>query len=385
VANRPEQSSINCSFIHLKFFVCLPFITKVYSVVRYTINMKFKFIAVPLALAILANAFFITNSYAYNLQGAGSTFAATFIDRCRVDFAKTTGDSVVYTASGSGAGKNMFANGITDFAMSDVPYSATEGKPSKEFVYIPLVAGPVGIIYRLDKYSSTIKMSTDTLAKIFSGQITMWNDPQIVSENIHNGRTPKIPATKIKVVYRIDGSGTSEVFTSYLNAVEPKIWTKPGNKNFNAAFPGDINKSFMSSASGSQGVAMVQTTTNGSIGYNEISYARGLKTASIQNKAGSFMQPTVSAASVFLKDFAPEPNGVVKVNYNNPNRFAYNISTFTYGIASKQKSESNESVKKFFNYMIDVCGKKAKDLGYSPISGSMLKFSKARISEVGSK
>jgi phosphate transport system substrate-binding protein len=364
----------------------LPIITKIYNHVIYTVSMKFKFIALPVALAIIANAFFITNSYAYNLQGAGSTFAATFIDRCRVDFAKTTGDSVVYTASGSGAGKNMFTNGITDFAMSDVPYSGSEGKPSKEFVYVPLVAGPVGIVYRLDKYSTTIKMSTDTLAKIFAGQITMWNDPKILSENLSAGKTPKIPATRIRVVYRIDGSGTSEVFTSYLNAVEPKIWTKTGNKNFATAFPGDINKSvYMNSASGSQGIAMFQTTTNGSIGYNEISYARGLKTASIQNKAGYFMKPTVSAASVFLKDFAPEPNGVVKVNYNNPNRFAYNISTFTYGIASKQKSEANDSVKKFFNYMIDVCGKKAKDLGYSPISGSMLKFSKARIAEIGSK
>jgi phosphate transport system substrate-binding protein len=348
--------------------------------------MKFKFIALPIALAIIANAFFITTSHANNLTGAGSTFAANFIDRCRVDFAKTTGDSVVYTASGSGAGKNMFTNGITDFAMSDVPYSGSERKPSKEFVYVPLVAGPVGIVYRLDKYNTTIRMSTDTLAKIFAGQITMWNDPQILSENLSSGKTPKIPAIKIRVVYRIDGSGTSEVFTSYLNSVEPNIWTKPGNKNFPAAFPGDINKSvYMNSASGSQGVAMFQTTTNGSIGYNEISYARGLKTASIQNKAGYFMQPTVSAASVFLKDFTSETSGVVKVNYNNPNRFAYNISTFTYGIASKQRTEANDSVKKFFNYMIDVCGKKAKDLGYSPISGSMLKFSKARISEVGSK
>lgn len=348
--------------------------------------MRNKYIALPIALAIAANAFFATNSYAYNLQGSGSSFAATFIDRCRVDFAKSTGDFVSYTASGSGAGKNMFTNGITDFAMSDVPYSGSEVKPSKEFVYVPLVAGPVGIIYRLDKYRKTIKMSTSTLAKIFSGQITMWNDPQILSENLSGGKAPKIPATKIRVVYRIDGSGTSEVFTSYLNAVEPKIWIKPGNKNFASAFPGDISKSlYMNSASGSQGIAMFQTTTNGSIGYNEISYARGLKTVSVQNKAGYFMQPTVSAASVFLKDFTSESNGVVKVNYNNPNRLAYNISTFTYGIASKQKNEANVSVKKFFNYMIHVCGKKAKDIGYSPISGSMLKFSKARISEIGSK
>jgi ABC-type phosphate transport system substrate-binding protein len=219
-----------------------------------------------------------------------------------------------------------------------------------------------------------------------TGQITMWNDPQILKENLIGTRTPKIPATKIRVVYRIDGSGTSEVFTSYLNAVAPTIWTKPGNKNFANAFPGDISKGvYMNSASGSQGVAMIQGSTNGSIGYNEISYARGLKTISVENEAGRFMQPTISAASVFLGDFVPDKSGAVKINYKNPNKLSYNISTFTYGIAYKEKNSKNDSVKKFFNFMLDTCGKKAEDLGYSPIRGAMLKFSKARVLEISSK
>jgi phosphate transport system substrate-binding protein len=348
--------------------------------------MKSKFIVLPIALAIISNAFFITYSHADNLQGAGSSFAANFIDRCRIEFTKSGADSVGYNAIGSGAGKNMLTNGVMDFAMSDVPYSASEIKPTKEYVYVPLVAGPVGIIYKLDGYKITIKMSKDTLAKVFAGQITMWNDPQILKENLIGTRTPKIPATKIRVVYRIDGSGTSEVFTSYLNAVAPTIWTKPGNKNFANAFPGDISKGvYMNSASGSQGVAMIQGSTNGSIGYNEISYARGLKTISVENEAGRFMQPTISAASVFLGDFVPDKSGAVKINYKNPNKLSYNISTFTYGIAYKEKNSKNDSVKKFFNFMLDTCGKKAEDLGYSSIRGAMLKFSKARVLEISSK
>ncbi len=348
--------------------------------------MRNKFIILPISLAIIANAFFITNSYADDIQGSGSTFAANFIDRCRVEFVKSTGNSVSYGANGSGAGKNMFTNGITDFAMSDVPYSGSEGKPSKEFTYVPLVAGPIGIIYKLDGYRVTIKMSRQTLAKVFAGQITMWNDPQILKENLIGTSVPKIPATKIRVVYRIDGSGTSEVFTSYLNAVAPSIWTKPGNKNFVTAFPGDINKSvYMNSASGSHGVAMVQGSNNGSIGYNEISYARGLKTISVENESGRFMQPTVSAASVFLGDFVPDKSGSVKINYKNPNKLSYNISTFTYGIAYKEKSSKNDTVKKFFNFMLDSCGKKAEDLGYAPIRSSMLKFSKSKVNEISSK
>lgn len=347
--------------------------------------MRRKYITISFTLALIASFFYSAPANATDIIGSGSSFAANFIDRCRVDFVKSTGDSVVYSASGSGAGKNMFANGITDFAMSDVPYSVSEQKPSKEFAYVPLVAGPIGIIYKLDGYKITIKMSKDTLSKVFAGQITMWNDPQILKENLISGKMPRIPATKIRVVYRIDGSGTSEVFTSYLNAIAPAIWNKIGNKNFATAFPGDINKFYMNSASGSHGIAMVQGNTNGSIGYNEISYARGLKTISVENEAGKFMQPTVSAASVFLGDFVPDKNGVVKINYKNPNKLSYNISTFTYGIAYKEKNSKNDTVNKFFNFMLDTCGKKAEDIGYSPIRGSMLKFAKDRVKEISSK
>jgi phosphate transport system substrate-binding protein len=348
--------------------------------------MKLKLIVVTATLVLLSNVFLINTSNAEPITGSGSTFAANFIDRCRVEFVKSGGDSVTYSPNGSGAGKNMFSNGIANFAMSDVPYSGSEVKPTKEFVYVPLVAGPIGIIYRLDGYKVTIKMSTDTLAKIFSGKITKWNDPQILKENLIGGKEPKIPSTPIRVAYRVDGSGTSEVFTSYLNVVAPSIWAKAGNKNFSSSFPGSISSNpFMMSASGSYGVAMVLTQTNGSIGYNEISYARGLKMASIQNESGRYMQPTVSAASVFLSDFSMDEKGIVKVNYKTVNKLAYPISTFTYGIASKEKSLHNESVKKFFEYMANTCGKKAADLGYSPLGAKMLKFSKAKISEIGSK
>lgn len=335
-------------------------------------------------LALTASLFYATPSNASeNLQGAGSTFAANFIDRCRVEYAKSEGGSIVYNPVGSGSGKNMFTNNIVDFAMSDVPYSGSEIVPSKPFMYVPLVAGPVGIIYKLDGYKITLKMTKETLAKVFAGQITMWNDPQILKENIVGGKPPKIPATKIRVVYRIDGSGTSEVFTSYLNAVAPTIWTKPGNKNFASAFPGDINKGvYMNSAAGSNGVAMFQNTTNGSIAYNEISYARGLKTISVENGAGRFVQPTVNAAASFLSDFVASPNGTIKPNYNNKNLLAYNISTFTYGISYTEASPKTAEIKKFFTFMINVCGKKANDLGYSPIKGNALKLAKTQIAKI---
>jgi phosphate transport system substrate-binding protein len=348
--------------------------------------MKRKSITISFTLALVASFFYSAPANATDIIGSGSSFAANFIDRCRVEYANASLGSVSYSPTGSGAGKTMFTKGLSNFAMSDVPYSSSEQKPEGEFIYVPLVSGPIAIVYKLDKYPITIKMSTDTLSKVFAGQITKWNDPQILKENFVGGKSPKIPSKLIKVIYRADGSGTSEVFTSYLNAVSPKIWSKAGNKAFSASFPGDISKNIMlQSANGSQGVAMLQGITDGSIGYNEVSYARGLKTVSVQNAAGVYKQPTVSAAAAFLGDFVSSTDGTVKVNYNNPNKLAYNISTFTYGIAFKQKNENNDSVKKFFTFMADKCGKKAEDLGYAPLRGNMLKFAKARIAEVSSK
>jgi phosphate transport system substrate-binding protein len=118
-----------------------------------------------------------------------------------------TGNSITYSPIGSGSGKNQFASGIADFTISDVAYGSGERKPAKDIVYVPIVAGPIAITYNLQGCIGTIKLTKYNLSKIFAGQIT-------------NGMThyfkdnpSKLPNKPIKVIYRIDGSGTSEVFT----------------------------------------------------------------------------------------------------------------------------------------------------------------------------
>lgn len=331
--------------------------------------MKTKFIT----LALVASVIFIPTAEAANLQGSGSSFAANFIDKCRVAYANT-GNSINYTPNGSSSGKSQFALGLTDFAISDVPYGSSEAKPKKDFVYVPIVAGPIAISYKIDGYNGTLKLTKDNLAKIFAGKITMWNDPLVKKDN-----PSKLPAKKIVVIYRADGSGTSEVFTSYLNAVAKDVWTKPGNKAFSAVYPGNINERLGSfvSASGSQGVSMLQSKTDGSITYNEVSYTTAFKVASVQNGAGNFVKPTLNAASHFLSEFVINPNGTITPNYNNPSKMAYNISTFSYGIAPV----GSKDVAKFFTFALTKC--KATQSGYSPISGNALKLAKSQIAKIG--
>lgn len=333
--------------------------------------MKTKlFIAV---LAISASTFITPIAQAADIQGAGSSFAANFIEKCRVAYT-STGNSVSYVPNGSSSGRNQLTLGLTDFAISDTPYGSAETLPKQDFVYVPLIAGPIAISYKIDGYKGTLRLTKINLTKIFSGKITKWNDPLLQKDN-----PSKLPAKPIRVIYRADGSGTSEIFTTYLNTVAKDIWTKTGNKSFASGFPGDINKNIggFVSASGSQGVKFLQSTTDGSIAYNEVSYTTGFGVAYVENGAGNFVKPTVNAASKFLSDFTVKANGVIVPNYNNTNKMSYNISTFSYGLAPL----GNKDVAKFFTFALTKC--KATEFGYSPITGNALKLAKSQIAKIG--
>jgi ABC-type phosphate transport system substrate-binding protein len=120
----------------------------------------------------------------------------------------------------------------------------------------------------------------------------------------------------------------------------------------------------------------------------ESSYAtnQNLNKASIENGAGVFMQPTSEAASAFLSDFEPEGNGIIVPNYNNKDKKAYNISSFSYGLAPTQASDKANIIKGFFKYAATSCASlSAKKLEYSPLTGSALTIAKAQIALIGSK
>lgn len=308
-----------------------------------------------------------------SLNGAGSTFALNFVDKCRVLYVQQTGNLINYSANGSGAGRNFLTNNLVDFAVSDAPYSKSDNQPSKEILYVPLVAGPIAIVYNLPDYKTRLKLNKQTLAKIFAGQITMWNDPEIQKINVG-----KLPNLKITVVYRQDGSGTSEVFTSYLNSVAPSIWTKKGNKDFRSAFPGTMNPYFQA-VSGSTQIAATQKMFKGSIGYNEVSYARDLKTAGIENEAGKFTYPTPSAAANFLSQISFNENGSGVINYKNKSPYSYNISTFAYAIAYKESGDKAKDIRDFLTFALAKCNNVD---GYAPITANALKVAKLQIAKI---
>jgi phosphate transport system substrate-binding protein len=281
----------------------------------------------------------------------------------------------------------MFMQGTVDFAASDV--AASQVNKAKDFVYVPLVAGPIAIAYRIDGYKGKIQLKKETLAKIFAGDITKWNDPQIVKDNTIKKVKPKLPNLQIMVFYRVDSSGTTQIVTEYFSAIAPLIWTKTPNKAFTQAFPkSQLPLGTFSSVAGTNLMALSVAKTNGAVGYMESSYAtnQNLNKASIENGAGVFMQPTSEAASAFLSDFEPEGNGIIVPNYNNKDKKAYNISSFSYGLAPTQASDKANIIKGFFKYTATSCASlSAKKLEYSPLTGSALAIAKAQIALIGSK
>lgn len=323
---------------------------------------------------------------AVDLSGAGSTFISNFLNACKVDYVKQTGNNVNYNPLGSGSGISMFVKKTVDFAATDVAMPSTM-KPTDKFVYVPLIAGPIAIAYNIKGYNKPIRLKKITLAKIFAGDITRWNDPAIVSDNTINNIRPTLPNKPILVVYRLDSSGTTQIFTEYLWTTNAKIWNKLPNKSFAQAFPkSKIPMGSFLSAPGSHIVATIVAKTDGAIGYMESSFATNqkLRKASIENNAGKFLQPTSTGASEFLSKFTLLDDGSILPNYNNPNPKAYNISAFSYGMAWTENNEKNIETKNFFKYVVETCSKNnAIKLEYSPLTGEVLKFANNQISKIG--
>jgi len=253
------------------------------------------------------------------------------IDKCKADYQSATGHSFSYQSVGSGTGKSNFAAGTVDFAFSDSAHSPMIANE----IHIPTVLWPVAILTNLPGSNKPVTLSTDTLAGIFAGKITNWNDPAIVADNNRtintviyrkdaSGKIAKdkngapivlrtqavtqhrtMPNLPITVWYRSDGSGTSNNLTRALAALAPTVWNKPANDSFATAFPGTItsNPVMFRSASGSSQVSLNASKTKGSITYAEKSYADTYKLglASIINKAGNAITPDSDAAGLVVK------------------------------------------------------------------------------------
>ena len=344
-----------------------------------------------------------------NLQGSGASFVGNVVDACKTGYNKKTGNSIAYNPAGSSTGVRNADGNIGDFWFSDAAHLASTRRSS--VINVPLVAAPIGVLHNLPARTQ-LYLSPETLAGIFAGQITKWNDPKIVADNNRevsevlyrkdkNGnvlkdkdgknvilRTVKknirytLPNKDIKVFYRSDGSGTTNNFTRYLNAVAPSIFTKPANNAFTTAFPGDLNaagnRGRIVGASQSQGVSLNAGQTKYSITYAEVSFAapNGLKVAAIGNASGNFVLPTSTSTSAFVGGGKiDDATGAVTFDYQTKEPGAYTLSIVSYMLYDTAPSNkaNGKAVKEWAEYLLteDCINGDAKATGFIVLTGKV--------------
>jgi len=360
------------------------------------------------------------------ISGTGASFAGPLIDACKGDFTSASGGVIVnYTQTGSSTGRSNFSAGnLVDFAGSDAPYSS--GEPAN-IIYAPIYAAPIAVMYNLKGLKQPLYLSPATIAKIFSGEVTVWNDPDIEKDNKRTVKTPvfqtkkvtttvkgkkvtktvpvldakgnpkilrtitkvidnDLPQTPITVWYRTDGSGTTENFGKFLYGTVPTIWTKPGASTFTSITPRSIAGQFnFQGGAQSSGVAQGVASRDGSIGYGELSFATDnkLATALVQNANGEFVSPSSAGTSAFLGGGTINANGTLSADYVKKIPGAYPLGTASYGLAypaaSNKDATKQSNVAKWFTYVLDQCPTKYPEKGFSKITGALYDKAKAQI------
>jgi len=225
------------------------------------------------------------------INGSGATFPKLFYEEAIAELEAIDQDLVVnYNAVGSGQGKKDLAAGTSDWAGSDSTVKQDElGQFDRPFLYVPTVAAPITISYHLSGVDD-LRLAPATLASIFMGQVTRWDDPAVVADN----PGVALPSRSITVVVRSDGSGTTSNFSKYLAKAAPETFTVTAGDT--------VEWPSAQAARGNAGVAQLIEATDGAIGYVDYSDAvpSGLTMAAIRNRAGNFVAPTLEGASAAL-------------------------------------------------------------------------------------
>ncbi|POX52755.1 phosphate ABC transporter substrate-binding protein PstS [Streptomyces sp. Ru71] len=307
------------------------------------------------------------------LQASGSTAQKNAIDAWVKQFTQAcSGVQVNYNPTGSGAGITAFLQGQTAFAGSDSalkPEQVTESKKvcsGGQAIDLPMVGGPIALGYNVPGVDNLVLDAT-TIAKIFDGKITNWNDKAIAALNPN----AKLPDLKIQAFHRSDESGTTDNFTKYLISQAKADWPYSGGKAWQAKGG--------QAAQGSSGLAAQVKQTSGAISYFELSYAAdGIKTVDLKTAAPEPAKATAENASKAIASAKVVGTGqdlALKLNYNPTEAGAYPLTLVTYEIVCDKgnKSDTLAGTKAFLRYTASEDGQKVlSDNSYAPIPAEII-------------
>jgi len=313
------------------------------------------------------------------ITGAGSTFVYPIMTQWIQQFTQNKkGVQINYQSIGSGGGIQQLKQGLVDFGASDMALDDQKLQEMPPLVQVPESAGPVAITYNLPDLKQPLKLSGETLSEIYMGKIKSWQDPHVRKEN----PGVNLPKSDIVVVHRSDGSGTTNIFTTYLAAVSPE-WQKKVGKGLSVPWPLGLG------GKGSEGVTGMVKQSPGSIGYVELSYAmeNKLPMAQIRNEAGQYVTPSAETTSAAIDAFASELQKDVRNPIVNPPasvKDAYPISGLTFLLVPKTPKSGTKGtdVKDFVEYIITGGQSMADQLHYAKLPDSLQQIDKSLLQQV---
>jgi phosphate transport system substrate-binding protein len=313
------------------------------------------------------------------LNAAGSTFQTNFQQAAITAFKQVQpGVTVNYGGGGSGAGRTALYAGTVQFAGSDSPIPAADKSKvpaGKTVLYFPVQIGPIAIAYNLSGVTG-LKLDAPTLAKIFTGKITTWNDPAIKALN----SGANLPSTPITLAVRSDSSGTTQNFSLYLKTAAGSAWT------LGSASTIDWPKT-AHAANGGSGLAQAVKSTPGSIGYVDFSTATasGLTAASIKNSAGDFVAPSPAGATAAASHVKPAAD-LTFTTVDEPGADSYPITYQSWDLVYAQQPSANTAalLKAYIGYLLGDGQKLLTGLYLAPLPSSIDSAAVAQLSQITS-
>ncbi len=328
------------------------------------------------ACAVLAAATLAGPASAQSLTGAGATFPNPIYQKWFDAYNKKTGVQVNYQSIGSGGGIKQYTENTVDFGASDGPMTQDQMTAVQgDVLHLPTVMGAVVLTYNLAAVGTTqLKFDGPTIANIFLGKITKWNDRAIAATN----PGVKLPAQDIIVVHRSDGSGTTYIFTDYLSKVSPEWKEKVG-------FATAVNWPVGLGGKGNEGVTQQVKQSDGGLGYVELIYAKANKMgyAQVKNAAGAWVDASLESVSAAAASAKFPANTDFRVSITNaPGAASYPISSFTWLLVRPNMKDAAKAkaLKNFLTWMItDEAQQMGAALDYAPLPKPVVALEAAKI------
>jgi phosphate transport system substrate-binding protein len=305
-----------------------------------------------------------------SLRMGGSTFVQTLVQQWIKQYGSVCSDARVdFQAIGSGAGVQQFTNGTIDMGATDVRLTSSEEASAVakrgQVLQVPWVAGGIAVMYNIDGLPR-LQLSPRTLAGLFAGTITRWDDAAVAADN----PGVRLPSLAVQIVHRSDGSGTTAAFTSFLSAVAPDVWRAGSAK--------DVKWPTGQGAKGSDGVTALVKTQQGTLAYAETSFAQvnNLGVAAIRNAAGNYTQPDAPSVTAALESASVDAKLKVVVDYASPAPAMYPIAIVSYAVVPMHTTALGHA---FLDYAVGDGQREAERLFYAPLPAPIVSADRAAL------